>query len=621
MCGILGSLGCDIKDNGESFKRALNTLYSRGPDESGVYFNKVVQLGCRRLKIIDLEGGNQPIFNEDNFLSIVFNGEIYNYKDLKNQLKLKGHIFKTDTDTEVIVHLYEEFGSNCLDYLDGMFAFAIYNHKEESLFVARDRFGIKPLFYCLNDNKFIFSSSIKAIIRLLGYKPDISNKGLNFYFWLDYIPAPHTIYQGIFSLLPAHYLTFSKKRGAKVVKYYTLGSRDYSDSKNPDIALDIQSKISNSVKNHLVSDVEPGLFLSGGLDSSIIAYHMRDSMGEFNSFNIGFHNKSFDESKYAASVAKELGVKNNFKEFHINSFSDYLNKVVSELDQPFADHSLLPTYFLSDFTSKHLKVALSGDGGDELFCGYQTYIAHRIFSVYKILPLKLRERALKTILHLLPTSDRYFSLNFCLDRFSRSQSIEDLIRHTTWMESFGKERKSLLSERYEDIENEYIDFIQNNFIAESEGLKRIQQFDIYSYLSNDILYKTDFASMRNSLEVRVPYLNKDLVESALSIPENLKLRHIRGTKYILRDAYSKMLPSNIIRRSKAGFSFPVSKMLRFEMRDILNDLIENQSGLSYLNRDYIRSIMSEHLQYRKNNRKILWNILIFFIWFTKNETE
>ncbi|MDP8254016.1 MAG: asparagine synthase (glutamine-hydrolyzing) [Candidatus Kaelpia aquatica] len=621
MCGILGSLGCDIGDNGERFKRALSTLYSRGPDELGFSLAGEVKLGCRRLKIIGLEDGSQPICNEDGTLSIVFNGEIYNYRNLKAQLKSKGHLFKTDTDTEVILHLYEDRGIDCLGYLDGMFAFAIYDSRDKSLFIARDRFGIKPLFYFNSGDGFIFSSSIKAIVKLLGYRPDISNKALNLYFWLDYIPSPHTIYQSISSLLPAHYLTFSKSKGLKLKKYYTLSISDYSVKRKGDLVSDIKDKISESVKKHLVSDVEPGLLLSGGLDSSIVAYHMKDHIGAFNTFNIGFQDSSFDESKYAASVTGELGLKNNFKEFHLDSLFSYLENIVSELDQPFADHSLLPTYFLSEFTSKYLKVSLSGDGGDELFCGYQTYIAHRIFSIYKTVPLKLREGILRTMLLFTPASDRYFSLNFCLDRFSRSQSINDLIRHAAWMESFGKERKRLLSERHEDVENEYIDFIQDNFITKSEGLQRIQQFDIYSYLSNDILYKTDFASMRNSLEVRVPYLDRELVEFALSIPENLKLRNLKNTKYILRHAYGDMLPPEIIKKRKAGFSIPVASMLRFDLKDVLNDFIQNDSSLEYLNRSYIKSVLSEHLQYKKNNRKILWNILIFFIWSMKNEAE
>jgi asparagine synthase (glutamine-hydrolysing) len=373
------------------------------------------------------------------------------------------------------------------------------------------------------------------------------------------------------------------------------------------------------VKDHLVADVEPGLFLSGGLDSSIIAFHMKDNMEKFKSFNIGFQSKSFDESKYAALIAKELGTEQMFKDFYPHSLSFYLEKIISDLDQPFADHSLLPTYFLSEFASGYSKVALSGDGGDEVFCGYQTYIAHRIFSIFKDLPSKIKERALRAMLVITSPSDRYFSLNFCLDRFSRSQSMNDIIRHASWMESFGEERKSLLSERYEDVENEYIDLIQDKFITASEFLTKIQQFDIYSYLSNDILYKTDFASMSNSLEVRVPYLDKDLVESGLSLPEKLKLSNLAGTKHILRYGYKDVLPGSIIKRKKAGFSLPVSNILRFELGDLLEDLIYNRSGLNYLNKDYIKSVLSEHLQYKRNNRKILWNILVFLIWSMKNE--
>ncbi|MDP8217044.1 MAG: asparagine synthase (glutamine-hydrolyzing) [Candidatus Kaelpia imicola] len=621
MCGILGSLTDSVIDNRERFKEALGLLYHRGPDEIGYFLSQNISLGCRRLKIIGLDNGNQPIVNEDGTLRIIFNGEIYNYRELRSDLKSKGHLFKTDTDTEVILHLYEEEGVGCLERFEGMFAFAIWDSRDRSLFIARDRFGIKPLFYSHNRDGFIFSSSIKPILKLLNSKPGISDKALNLYFWLDYVPSPYTIYKGISSLLPAHYLVFSKDRGLDIKKYYSLGKCDLRNRSREDIILDLRERISNSVKKHLVCDVEPGLFLSGGLDSSILAYHMNEHLGSFKTFNIGFRESSFDESRYAKLIADRFRLEYNFKCFSSDYLLGYLENIVSRLDQPFADHSLLPTYLLSDFSSRKLKLVLSGDGGDELFCGYQTYIAHRLFRFYKIMPLKLRESFLRLALSLVPVSDRYFSLNFCLDRFSRSQSINDIKRHISWMESFGQERRELLNDRYEDVEDEYIDFIQDKFISDSKGLEKIQKFDIYSYLSNDILYKTDFSSMQNSLEVRVPYLEKSVVELALSLPENLKLRNLRDTKHILRSAYRGSLPAAILERKKAGFSLPVAGMLRGQLKSMLNDLIEDNSSLRYLNRGYLKDIFLEHLQYRKNNRKILWNILIFSIWSIKHEAE
>ncbi len=619
MCGILGSLTSSASNDRDRFVKALELLRYRGPDEVGYFIDQHISLGCRRLKIIGLENGNQPITNEDNTLRIIFNGAIYNYLELRESLRSRGHIFKTDTDTEVILHLYEEEGVKCLENLEGMFAFAIWNNKDKSLFVARDRFGIKPLFYSHNSNGFIFSSSIKPILKLLNSKPDIFGKALNLYFWLDYVPAPFTIYQGISSLLPAHYLLFSEDKGLDIKKYYSLGKYDLKDRSRRSVALGLKECISDSVKKHLVCDVEPGLFLSGGLDSSILAYHMKEHLGDFKAFNIGFKDSSFDESRYAALIAEQFNLELNFKCFSGDYLLTYLEKIIADLDQPFADHSLLPTCLLSDFSSNKLKLSISGDGGDELFCGYQTYIAHRLFSFYKVLPLNFRENFLRSALSFIPVSDRYFSLNFCLDRFSRSQSTNDLKRHLSWMESFGQERKQLLSDSYEDVEDEYIDFIQDNFVTDSEGLQRIQQFDIYSYLSNDILYKTDFASMRNSLEVRVPYLDKSLVELALSLPDKLKLNNLKNTKYILRSAYKGNLPATILRRKKAGFSPPVAAMLRNQLKDMFNDLIENSDNLRCLNKGYIKDIFLEHLQYGKNNRKILWNILVFFIWFSKNE--
>ncbi len=296
-----------------------------------------------------------------------------------------------------------------------------------------------------------------------------------------------------------------------------------------------------------------------------------------------------------------------------------LENVAAKMEQPFADHSILPAYLLSEFSSSYLKVVLAGDGGDEVFLGYQTYIAHKLFNWYKNIPQNLQRRVFKIMLMFLPRSDRYFSLSFCLERLLRSQSRQDIVRHIHWMESFGEERRILLGSAYRNVEEQYLGFIQDSFITSGDFMSRIQQFDIFTYLSNDILHKSDFAGMRNSQEIRVPFLDPKVVELGLSLPYRLKLKGLRKTKYVLRSAYRNILPRDILVRKKMGFSLPVSSLFRKELKDILLSFIEDKDTAAFLNAGYIKKMLDEHLKYKANNRKMLWNVLIFLIWCKNNE--
>ena len=614
MCGILGAI-TPHKISEQKFYEALLLLKHRGPDESGFIHQEGFFLGCERLKIIDLQSGTQPLCNEDGKIWIVFNGEIYNYRELREELITKGHKFRTNSDTEVIVHLYEQYQEQCVNYLEGMFAFGIYDVYNKTCFLARDRFGIKPLFFYEGDDIFLFSSEISPILALLDEKPQISSLGLNFYFWLDYIPSPYTIYEGIYSLLPGHCMKVIKGK-TECYQYYHLDILEV-DNMPPKFAIDqLKFLIEKSVRYHLVSDVELGLFLSGGLDSSILALEMSKKHTGIKSFTIGFDQPSYDESIYAKTICNRLNLNNIHHLLSCKDLVEIFLDIVARLEQPFGDHSLLPTYFLSQLASKFVKAVICGDGGDEVFLGYQTYIAHKIFEIIKYIPGKIRRNFLRLIMKFAPCSDRYFSLNFCIQRFLRSQSLDEIQRHIHWMESFGSERQYLLS-CFQPVEEEYIELILNKYIYSiDDTFSRIQAFDIYTYLSNDILYKTDFSSMRNSLEVRVPFLAHWVVEFGLSLPSRFKLSKIKSTKYILRQAYKDKLPPEIYRKKKAGFSLPTARLIRMELRDVLYNYIKNAP--SFIRREYVLQLFRQHCNNIKDNRKLLWNLLIFLHWYENN---
>ncbi len=621
MCGILGAVGGKEISEEDRFKAALRLLIHRGPDEEGMLFDADFYFGCQRLKIIALESGSQPVSNEDKNIWVVFNGEIYNYKSLRKNLEAKGHRFNSNSDTEVIVHLYEDDGVASFNSLEGMFAFAIYDKRTKRCILSRDRFGIKPLFYALNKGRLIFASEISPILSLLNQKPPISFEALNLYFWLDYIPSPYTIYKDINSLLPGHYLIFTNS-SVKSEKYYQLKIKNLSKKELADSEIILKENIKESLVKHLVSDVEVGLFLSGGIDSSILAYEMHRELKKFKTFTLGFDDSAYDESHYARIVSKKFNTDYKHKYLNQNNYIELLESLVPFMEQPFSDHSLLPTYMISNLASEYVKVVISGDGGDEIFLGYQTYIAHRIYNLYKVIPEKIREYFLKSVLLFLPRSDRYFSLDFCLQRLARSQSSEDIKRHVAWMESFGGEREKLLFKpAYKAVEDKYIDLIKNNFLTQGDFFSQIQQFDIYTYLSNDILYKTDFASMRNSLEVRVPFLDYKIVEFGLSLPWRQKLKNIRNTKHILKSAYKKELPPEILKKNKMGFSVPLASLFRTHFKDLLLSLLETGENPDYINKNYIIKLLCEHNDRKANHKKMLWNILVFLLWYRNNEKK
>jgi asparagine synthase (glutamine-hydrolysing) len=614
MCGILGvvSYNGELNFDSNRFKEAFDTLTHRGPDEEGIHTGKNFIIGTKRLKIIDLEKGKQPIHNENKTIWVSYNGEIYNFQELKDYLIKKNHIFYTNTDTEVIVHLYEEYGINCINYLEGMFAFAIIDKRKKLCFLVRDRFGIKPLYYLIDKDKLLFASELKAIIKLLNKKLKINIEALNFYFLLNYIPSPYSIYENLYKLESGHLLIFNNS-GVKIKKYYSLNIKEQKISNFTKAKEFLDDLLNKTIKKHLISDAPLGIFLSGGIDSSILAYESKKTSPELNSFTIGFREKSYDESHYAKKASSYLGLKNNLKFFSEDELLNLLPNIPKLLDEPFADLAFLPTYLLSKFASQKVKVILSGDGGDEIFAGYQTYIAHNLYRIYKLLPFSFRKIVIHNIINSLPVSYDYFSFEFCSRKFISGDGLNDIARHIKWMGIFNENRESILKKDfYRAIEKKFLtkDSVEN-------WLTKFQVFDIATYLEEDILYKTDRATMLNSIEARVPYLDHNIVEFALSLPYNLRLNKIKNTKYILRSIYKNKLPNSIIEKKKKGFTLPISYWLRFKLKNLCNEVLMDNKN-DFLNEKYIEKLLNYHFKGEKDYGRQLWNLIVFKIWHESN---
>lgn len=597
----------------------------RGPDDWGYYLNDKIALGSCRLSIIDLESGKQPISNEDQTLWIVFNGEIYNYRELRTYLKKRGHSFNTQSDTEVILHLYEEYGLNCLQHLDGIFAFAIWNSKNRELFIARDRMGVKPLYYALRSGCLIFGSEMKVILSHPSVEADIDLISLNEYLSYEYVPTPRTIIRDVFRLEPGHYLRFTSK-GIENKKYWNI-SFNRSESRPPvnwsDYASGLNETLRNCVKKELVSDVPVGVLLSGGIDSSTIAAFMVEEYpGTVESFTIGFQEDSFDESSYARRVAQYLGTKHNELILTSNMAVEIVQRITDFLDEPFADSSIIPTYLLSKFARSKVKVVLGGDGCDELLAGYPTLVAHRLIEYYeRLVPWTVRAQISPRLMNMVSVSFDNISVDFRLRRFFGGRGVPLIARNHRWLGSFIDEEKSLLLQDW--IKPVLRDTYHTAYALAQEcdahlPLNQILYDDMKMYLEGNILYKVDRASMAASQEVRVPYLNRDAVSYITGLPLDLKLHRLNG-KYLLKKSMRNKLPREIINRPKKGFNMPVAHWLASDLNELLMDMLSedflNRQG--FYNYGYVNKLIKDHLSRRKDNRKLLWTLLIFQLWYAK----
>jgi asparagine synthase (glutamine-hydrolysing) len=545
---------------------------------------------------------------------------VYNFAELRSELK-QPHTFVGGSDTEVIVHLYEELGEAVFAKLEGMFAIALYDVKKDCLFLARDRMGKKPLYYSVQNGTLMFGSELKALMAHQVFRKDIDIESLNKYFLYEYVPTPHTIFKDTYKLEPGTYLTWDGK-GAVKTQFWKPTYLPKATSFTASLA-ELDHTIAEAVKSRMVADVPLGIFLSGGIDSSAIAYYAAQaSTQKVKTFAIGFDEPSFDESGFARRVAEHLGTEHYEHTLSAQDCLSLIPEIGDLLDEPMADASIVPTYLLSKFTREHVTVALGGDGGDELFCGYDTFLAHKFAGIYERLPAYMRAQ-IALLGGLLPTSHNNMSLDFKIKKFTSGIGGPAAYRNQQWLGAFGREERSqLLSpevwNRVTDL-NEFDDI--DRYLAEMDSHERYDELGyLYErmYMMDQVLVKVDRASMMHALEVRAPFLDTHVVDLANHLPASYKF-HGTTRKYILKKLMEGKLPQDIIHRKKKGFGMPIGAWMQSGLRPLLTDLLskESLSRIGLFNTTYVEQLVTEHLDGVRDNRKQLWTLLVFVLWWRK----
>jgi asparagine synthase (glutamine-hydrolysing) len=621
MCGITGIIYShqDRLVKSEKIAAMCETLRHRGPDDDGFYLNRNVGLAMRRLAIIDLNTGKQPIHNEDRTIWTVYNGEIYNFPDLRRDLEARDHQFYTQSDTEVIVHLYEEYGEEFPIFLNGMFAIALWDEGKQRLVLARDRVGIKPLYYAPLPGRLLFGSEIKTILAE-GLQPTVDLQALSHYLSLLYIPAPYSIYQEIRKLEPGHVLLWEGGR-TQIRPYWDLAQiqpYEVRHRKTADLQAELLDLMTDAVHRQLIADVPLGVFLSGGLDSStVVALMRRATNAEIKTFSIGFNEPSFDERAAALIVAKHF-------ETELTLTPDVVGivpKLVHHFDEPFADSSAIPTYYLSQLTRQHVTVALGGDGGDEIFAGYKTYQADKLAKIYGFLPGVLSRHLIPWLVHALPVSDNKVSFDFKARRFVDHALLEPGRRHYAWKAFFNNSLKQELltsgirSALQDQLDSYAICGQHYNAVRHLDDLSRYQYTDFKVYLPDDILVKVDRMSMAHSLEARVPLLDHRVVEFLFRLPGSLKMPGLK-LKQFLKQTMSGLLPARTLKKPKGGFDPPISGWLKSDLRPMLHDYLapEVVRRQGYFCPQVVSRLIEDHLESRADYSRNLWALLIFSIW-------
>ena len=622
MCGIVGNVlaRADARLDLSILTRMNARLIHRGPDDEGFFVDGPAGLAMRRLKIIDLATGRQPMAGEDGRVRVVFNGEIYNYRELRETLAARGHAFTTRSDTEAIVHGYEERGLASLGDLEGMFAFAIWDGPARTLVLARDRLGIKPLYYAVLPDQIVFASELKALLEHPAMDRTLDLNALSRYLTHEYVPTPHSIFRAIRKLPAGHWLTYSGGR-VKIEPYWDVRFQREGTIGEAEAVEKLRAALDLSVRQHLVSDVPLGVFLSGGIDSSTVAaFAARHFAGRLKTFSIGFEDPSFDETAHARCVARALDTDHHEEILGPRAALDLVARLPELLDEPLGDASLLPTYLLSRFTRRAVTVALSGDGGDELFAGYPTYQAHRLARALELVPRWVRHRLVRPLVERLPVSFDDLSFDFRLKRLMEGMDLAPVERHAAWLGSFTPaEQGGLLTPEVLarlEAPPSYAAFHEMLVHAPSaSGLERVLYLDLKGYLGEGVLAKVDRASMACSLEVRVPLLGRRVVELAASLPIGLKLRGLT-TKYVLKRALSGTLPREILVRPKKGFGVPLGRWFRTDLAPLLRDAcapdVIRRAGL--FRPDAVERLLAEHAAGRRDHRKKLYTLLAFQLW-------
>lgn len=633
MCGIAGVLRFD---NGpvsvETVTAMTRVLAHRGPDDEGVYVNGCVGLGQRRLAIIDLSPlGRQPLANEDGSVQVTYNGEIYNFAEIRDELIAAGHAFRSRTDTEVIVHAYEEWGTACVHRFNGMFAFGLWDGARRRLWLARDRMGVKPLFYAKLADRLLFGSEIKALLEDPALDRGIDHEALAYYLALNWMPAPFTMFKNVRQLLPGRHIMAEAGGTVKETTYWDLEFRESGNRSETELTEEFLARLEASVKMRLVSDVPFGAFLSGGADSSAVSYFMEKNLSApLKTFSIHFGEPTFDEDAYARAVAAHIGADHNQQKVTAD-LATALPQMVWHAEEPTADSSMVAVWYLARETRRHVTMVQSGDGADELLAGYETYQAHYLHRALRLVPRFVRRGVLLPIVNALPVSDAKVSLDFKLRKFLAGADFDSDAAHACWRMIFDAESRARLLAPIANMpesRSNVFDLYREAFSRTNarHPLNRLLYVDSRFYLPCDMLVKVDRMTMAHALEARTPFLDYTLVEFMASLPPNLKLKNFRHKKYVLKKSMSDKLPPHALWRKKQGFNVPVSRWMKKDIKQFVCDNLSparvNDIGL--FDPLEVQRVLDGHFQEKADNGYKIWCLLTFALWwrrFIQNKTD
>ena len=623
MCGIVGIVRSDGKSVDEALlTRMCTAIRHRGPDDDGFYFNGPAGIGMRRLSIIDVAGGHQPIHNQDRTAWIVYNGEIYNYLELREKLEKLGHHFYTNSDTEAIIHAYDEYGADCPKHLRGMFAFAIWDERTQELLLARDRVGKKPLLYAQVNGQLVFGSEFVALLQHPDVSREVNPQAIDQYLSFMCVPAPLTAYKSIRKLEPGHTLRW-RKGEIKTERYWLpdfSNKLKISEEEAGERTIEI---LREAVRIRLMSEVPLGAFLSGGIDSSaVVALMSQESSERVKTFSIGFEEQDFSELHHARRVAEHIGAEHH--EFIVKPDAlEVLPILVEHYGEPYADSSAVPTYYVSRETRKHVTVALNGDGGDESFAGYERYIAMTLTEQYRKVPAPIRESLIKNAVNLIPTSTTTRSRVASAKRMLSAVSLPRVNRYMHWMSAFNEQMKAeLYSDSFRnETANANATGVLDEWFQRANGASIVDTAllaDLMTYLPNDLLVKVDIASMAVSLEARSPFLDHHLIEFAASLPPELKLRRLT-TKYLLKRVLRQLLPKENLDRRKMGFGVPINHWFRGKLQPFLREVVlsEKAIGRGMFQRQTVERLIDEHVRGARNHAHQLWTLMMLELWFQR----
>jgi asparagine synthase (glutamine-hydrolysing) len=597
-------------------------MVHRGPDDQGIYADGTVCIGMRRLSVIDLAGGRQPISNEDDSVWIVFNGEIYNYGKLRSDLIARGHQFKTVSDTEVIVHLYEEYGEACLDHLEGMFALALWDLEAETLLLARDRLGVKPLVYHFDGERLIFASEINAVLAADGSLNELNPEALDDFMTYLYVPAPKTMFQRIWKLPPGHVLTYRKGR-TRVKPYWDMDLQGDAPSPSPEACLErARYLLSESIKMRMISEVPLGAFLSGGMDSaSLIAFMVECNPGPVKTFTVGYGDEdaTYNELADARAVARHFGTEH--REFVLSpDVVEILPQIVESIGEPFADSSAIPTYLISRESRKHVTVALTGIGGDETFMGYPRYLGARLSAAYARLPIWIRRNVVAPIAERFPETTGSRNVGGWVKRFARGGLVDPVSRYLQWISFCSPEiKRALYSGTFkEQVANHDATDLHRRYLSQVSHLeysRGIAYLDFKTYLPGDLLYMADAMSMAHSLELRVPFCDHKLVEFMMRLPAGVKMKGFR-LKGLLRQMMKGVLPPQTIAKKKQGFMVPIGAWFQRDLEGYVREtlLSDRFSERGFFNPLFIQEVLETHFQGKRVWSHQIWALLTFELW-------